>query len=114
MTFRPILAALPLLTGTLLLAACGDEAAKGDGRSAAGEVLEGTISDAMLPLDEVRSQSPLAGPEKPAGEATGKTEAPAAEGEEGSSDNADTPATAEKPAPPVDPIGAAVEQNSGQ
>ena len=46
----------------LLLAACGDEAvehdASGDDRTAAGEVRGGTISDAMLPLDTVRSQNP--------------------------------------------------------
>ena len=54
---------LPLIAFPLLLAACGDDAApvsEDDGREASGEVLEGTISDAMLPLDEVRSQAPLA------------------------------------------------------
>ena len=47
----------------LLLAACNDEpaATKGEGDAdAAAEVLEGTISDEMLPLDRVRSQPPLA------------------------------------------------------
>jgi hypothetical protein len=48
-----------------LLAACGDEpAADGDGRSASGQVLEGTISDDMLPLDKVQSEPPLLAPEK--------------------------------------------------
>lgn len=47
-----------------LLAACGDEpAADGDGRSASGQVLEGTISDDMLPLDKVQSEPPLLAPE---------------------------------------------------
>ena len=71
-----------------LLAACGDEAPTDDSRAATGEVLEGTISDAMLPVDRVRSQPPLAAPEPgPGGEggtATpgAETEAtPAAEGE---------------------------------
>jgi hypothetical protein len=46
------------------LAACGgDSASETDGRAASGEVLEGTISDAMLPLDTVHSQPPLAEPE---------------------------------------------------
>jgi hypothetical protein len=43
-----------------LLAACGRDAPADEGRAASGEVLEGTISDAMLPLDRVRSQPPLA------------------------------------------------------
>ena len=42
------------------LTACnGDTAAEGQ---AAGEVLEGTISDEMLPVDQVRSEAPLADP----------------------------------------------------
>ncbi|MFB0612578.1 hypothetical protein [Aurantiacibacter poecillastricola] len=47
----------------LLLTACGDDAevaVEDDGREASGEVLEGSISDEMLPLDQVRSQPPLA------------------------------------------------------
>ena len=31
-----------------------------DGREASGQVLEGSISDEMIPLDQVRSQAPLA------------------------------------------------------
>jgi hypothetical protein len=46
-----------------LLAACGSEPSGGDGRAASGEVLEGTISDAMLPVDRVRSEAPLEDPE---------------------------------------------------
>ena len=51
------LALLPLL----LLAACGGGADEADDTRAAapGEVLESTISDAMLPLDRLRSQPPL-------------------------------------------------------
>lgn len=48
--------------GALLLAACGQEDVAepqaGENRDASGEVLEGTISDAMIPLDELRSQPP--------------------------------------------------------
>lgn len=53
------------LLATLALAGCGDEAA-GDGEAvatggeAAGEVLGGTISDDMLPLEELTSTSPPA------------------------------------------------------
>lgn len=52
---------LPLATAALL-AGCGEEPASDDGRAASGEVLEGTISDAMLPLDTLRSQPPLIAP----------------------------------------------------
>ncbi|RPF71915.1 hypothetical protein [Aurantiacibacter spongiae] len=44
------------------LAACGDDAAPvedSDGATASGEILEGTISDAMLPVDRLRSEPPL-------------------------------------------------------
>ena len=46
----------------LVLGACNDDpelATNDDGRSASGEVLEGTISDAMIATDELRSQPPL-------------------------------------------------------
>lgn len=83
MNYRLPAALLPLA----LLAGCGEEPpvvepGDNDGRSAEGEVIGGTISDAMLPLDTVRSQAPPAvaasapGPsETPAGAA-----APAARG----------------------------------
>ncbi len=51
--------ALPLL---VLLAGCGGDAPADDGRAASGEVLEGSISDDMLPLDRLRSEPP---PEDP-------------------------------------------------
>ena len=58
---RSLALCLPLA----LLAACGDEpAGDDDGRSASGEVLEGTASDAMLPLDQLRSEPPLLQPER--------------------------------------------------
>ena len=45
-----------------LLAACGDDPAPSpddDARTASGEILEGTISDEMLPLETLQSQPPL-------------------------------------------------------
>lgn len=44
----------------LLLAGCGgaEKGTEGERKSAAGDVLGGSISDAMLPLDSVTSQSP--------------------------------------------------------
>lgn len=51
-----------LLVLCLCLAACGDEAAAPaeQGGAASGEVLAGSISDAMIPLDQLESQAPLA------------------------------------------------------
>ena len=54
---------LCLVAGAILLSACGDDAPPEEteaeaGRGAKGEVLGGTISDAMIPLDQLRSQSP--------------------------------------------------------
>ena len=54
---RLFLALLPIA----LLAACTEEPV--DEGVATGEVLEGTVSDAMLPLDRVRSEPPLEDPE---------------------------------------------------
>lgn len=57
---RTIVLGAPLV---LALSACDSEPevdVEDDGREASGEVLEGTISDAMLPLDKVRSQAPRA------------------------------------------------------
>ena len=53
---------IALIAPLVLLAACQDEPAVEAGddnaREAEGEVLGGTISDDMLPLDTLRSQSP--------------------------------------------------------
>ncbi len=53
-----------LIVPLLLLAACEDDAAQVDtpetGGKAEGEVLGGTISDDMLPLEELTSTSPPA------------------------------------------------------
>ena len=82
-----ILALLPIA----VLAACGEEPAD-DGRAASGEVLEGTISDAMLPLDRVQSEPPLEDPEAFA-EVQEEAAAEAPDGGEGEDDEpADTEA----------------------
>ncbi|UVI40307.1 hypothetical protein [Qipengyuania spongiae] len=60
-----------LVAPLLVMTACQDEAPAdetGAGGRAEGEVLGGTISDDMLPLDTLRSQSP---PLRPSAEATG-------------------------------------------
>lgn len=109
---------LPLaLVPIVLLAACGSgtEGAKG---GASGQVADGTISDAMLPLDTVRSQPPLAAPESTASGSPGaKAKGTAAE-TDAPADAGQSPEASASPAPgpsrdatPADPIGAAI---SGQ
>lgn len=44
----------------LALGACKGEEKKAVGGTASGEVLPGSVSDAILPLDTVKSQAPLA------------------------------------------------------
>ncbi len=58
MTVRTIPLLLTVLSAAAL-AACSDKTAD-DNRTAQGQVLEGSVSDAMLPMDTVRSQAPLA------------------------------------------------------
>ena len=85
-----VAAPVSLIMGAcLILSGCDKPAAQGN--KATGEVLEGTITDAMIATDEVRSEPPLAPHtakaadakgEKPTGKATddGETEAaPAAD-----------------------------------
>lgn len=57
-----VLFALTLAPLSLLTAACDDQAATTaqEGEAAAGEVLPGSISDAMIPLEQLESQAPLA------------------------------------------------------
>lgn len=84
----------------LMLTACQSEN-KADTAKAGGEVLPGSVSDAMLPLDTVRSQPPLA----PKTGASGKADKDKPAGRSAASDAvAPTPsssaATAEAPAAP--------------
>jgi hypothetical protein len=84
------LAALPLA-----LAACKGEKKPAEARTAQGEILPGSASDAMLPLDTVRSQAPLA-PLQMASEKPGKAPAggKAAQQEEAAAATATEPAAA--------------------
>jgi hypothetical protein len=98
-----------LLLPIMLLSACGDQQAD-EGRSATGEVLEGTISDDMLPLATVRSQPPLLPPEEQDPEsdeaatpgAPGAVPSPAATPDEGTAP-APSPAPTLTPPPPPAP-----------
>lgn len=94
---------LALFLPLALLAACDKPAGK-DSRSASGEVLEGTISDDMLPLDKLKSQPPLLAPSERAttaavaeDETSGESDATAETAAE--PDAAATPAPAASAAP---------------
>lgn len=93
------LAALALLA---LLSACNGAGEKGPERkTAAGEVLGGSISDSMLPLDTVQSQSP---PLRESAEEGGDESSDTAEK---STDSADTEMPAADPSPSATPSAAA-------
>ena len=102
---RSFLFHVVMLAPALLLAACSDDAAdKGDTRTAAGEVLEGSISDRMIALDEVKSQAPLMKSDKTAADGSAEESDSEAEGAEADSPDENGP----------DPVGAAVEAGTAQ
>ncbi len=83
----------PMLLALLLTACGGDKAKKAEGAGTAqGEVLPGSVSDAMIPLDSVKSQAPLA----PKVEGEGKKDAKTVEKAKG--ETAAKPATEAEPA----------------
>lgn len=100
---KRLFVAVPLV----LLAACNQGAPEGDdSRSASGEVLEGTISDEMLPLDTVQSEPPFEDPKaarevQEAAASEGPEEAGATEGEPADAAAEEAPA-AEPPAEPAE------------
>ena len=53
-------ASIPVLALALALAGCKGEEKPAQDARAAGEILPGSASDAMIPYDTVRSQPPLA------------------------------------------------------
>lgn len=88
---RPIAAALLALA----LAGCGgDKAEKELGGKAQGQILPASVSDAMIPLDQVKSQAPLA----PKSEGGDKQDAKAKETGPAAKAAADTPAEPAEPA----------------
>jgi hypothetical protein len=108
MTVKRLILVLPALAA---LAACGGGSPAEDGRSASGEVLEGTISDAMLPVDRVRSEPPLEDPEafaRARSDSDDAATADAPEGEDGApaaSDSAEADAAAPAGAAAAEPEG---------
>ena len=91
------LALIALALTSATLGGCNRVADKQEAAKAGGEVLEGSISDAMLPLDTVKSQPPLA----PHAEASGKAKAAAGDTASDAASEApaaDTAAKADAPA----------------
>ena len=88
----------------LLLTACSDEtapAAADEGAGASGEILEASVSDAMIPLDTLKSRPPH---QKAAPSATGGS---AVEGEEAGEEGTD----AEAETAPVEDASTAAPEN---
>ena len=90
MKFALSVKVIALLATGAVLASCESETApppaQDEGRAAKGEVLGGTISDDMLPLDTLRSQSP---PQRAAAGGSGPGEAD--EGDEAGEVEIDAP-----------------------
>ncbi len=112
----------PLMLAPLAvaLAACGDDPApeassSGEVAEATGEVLGGSISDDMLPLEEVRSQSPLA-PRASGAPSSSGGDSDASDAGDASEDEAETAeveTSADAPAPET-PSEPAPEEDAGE
>jgi len=87
-----------LIAAVALLAACHGSSPKNDQRSASGQVLQGTISDAMLPVDKLKSQGPTLAPTAGKGAAKGAAEATSS-AEDATSEASDTPEGDATPTP---------------
>lgn len=70
----------------LALSACDGGKRQAAQGTAGGEVLEGSVSDSMLPVDRVRSQPPLA-PKSDGGDQPGKQRDEGGKGKTGGSDD---------------------------
>lgn len=100
----PALRLALILVAPLALSACGSgtsDKKQKDQRTAAGEILPGSISDAMLPYDTVRSQPPLAPHE------TGKPGAKGDPAAEAGTAASDAPAESAAESAEMPPEGAA-------
>ncbi|MCK9543543.1 MAG: hypothetical protein M0R03_16115 [Novosphingobium sp.] len=98
--------AIPLLTLPLAgLAACDKPGGSEARAPAASDVMEGSISDAMLPLDSVRSQPPLAPRVEKTGRAGSKEEGDG-KGDAGGDEAAGAEDAAGNAGPPPSPAAA--------
>lgn len=95
-----------LLALLFALPGCNKEVPKPTGGTADGEILPGSASDAMLPLDTLRSQPPLAPKVESTGKPADKGDKPAAKGEvSDAAPAAATPAAPPEPAAEPAPAG---------
>ena len=107
---RSLINPLPvLLAPVLLVGACSDESGtpEDEGGSASSEVLQGSISDEMIPYDRLRSQPPLAellpGEDAGAAGARGAAGAPPSPGgADGTSSSPNASASEDEPQPQTD------------
>lgn len=100
---RPI--RLALCIPAVLLASCGEDAPiaeSTDGNEAVGEVLEGSISDAMIATDELQSQAPRIVEEAESSGSPVESSADPADDAASEGDAADAAAPAPEPAAPAD------------
>lgn len=88
---RRFLIAMPLILPITMLAACNDKPVQGAGATS-GQILPGSTSDEMLPVDTVTSEPPVMAPQPGEG-------APAVSSSSASSEAATDAAAAETPAP---------------
>lgn len=108
MTMRVTISAATLLLGLGGLSACSEEpaapeASVDDGRMAEGEVLGGTISDDMIALDNLRSQSPTGGAAASDASVSGATSSRSDAPSEAQDDTASEAAVASPPEPTAPP-----------
>ena len=100
----PVAALASVVLLALPLSACGKKDNENDKRTASGEVLPGSISDSMLPLETLTSEPPLAKVMPSTGGSGAADEA--ASGEADASDAGDSAAAAPEAAPSAKPSAA--------
>ena len=100
---------LPILAlAVFSLAACNKQG--GERRQATGEILEGSVSDAMIHTDELRSEGPYAAPQVEKGAKGGKADEKS--GKKAAANTDDTAAT-ESAAPAPEPSSTPTPETAG-
>ncbi len=94
------IATISALIALTVLTGCNQSKKAEGAGTAAGEILPGSTSDAMIPLDSVRSQAPLAPKVEGGDKANAKaTDAPEQAAEEAAEPAAEAPAAESAPTP---------------